>query len=338
MPEEKTKTVQSAIAQGIDKLVAEGVTTFCDCSIYNTDLLMRTLMRLYSQEKLKARAVLMFGDRYAVRLGAMGIQSLFGNEKVKLGGCKLILDGSLSSRSAFMSKPYIGGESSGMLLMEEGELHQILKRSSADYIWTGVHAIGDRAVEIALRVYGKLGKEVGIPKLVKRIEHAQSINDGDLEKFSVAGVIPVVNPGHIPYDRKNALTYLGPDARLQHRLGSLVSAGATLAIGSDAPVGSINPFYGIYAAVERKDFNEGPELRFFPKERIGLRDALTAYTRGGAEALGLEGEIGSLEPGKYADFVVLSHDVFSMDIETLDNVEVKLTLVGGGIVYKGEND
>ncbi len=338
MPEEKTKTVQSAIAQGIDKLVARGVTTFCDCSVYNTDLLMHTLMRLYSQEKLKVRAVLMFGDRYAVRLGSMGMQSLFGNEKVKIGGCKLILDGSLSSRSAFMRRPYIGGESSGMLLMEESELHQILKRSYADYLWTGVHAIGNRAVEIALRVYEKLGKEVGIPKLLKRIEHAQSINDEDIEKFSSVGVIPVVNPVHIPYDRKSALAYLGPDARLQHRLGSLVATGATLAIGSDAPVGSINPFHGIYAAVERKDFDEGPELRFFPKERIGLRDALAAYTRGSAAALGLESGIGSLEPGKYADFVVLSHDILNMDVETLGNVKVRLTYVGGEIVYEGEND
>ena len=143
---------------------------------------------------------------------------------------------------------------------------------------------------------------------------------------------------HIPIDRGKALSCLGPDARLQHRLGSLTAAGATLAIGSDAPVGSINPFHGIYAAVERKDFNEGPELRFFPKERIQLRDAFLAYTRGSAAALGLEKELGSLEPGKYADLVVLSQDVLSQDAEVLADIEVKLTLVGGETVYEGEND
>jgi predicted amidohydrolase YtcJ len=338
IPEQETKSVQAAIERGIDKLVAKGVTTFCDCSVYNADLLMRTLTRLHYQQRLKARGVLMFSDRAAARLGSMGIQSLFGNAKVKIGGCKVILDGSFSSMTAYMSRPYVGVTNTGMLLMEEQELHHILKRSYADYIWAGVHAIGDRAVEIALRVYGKLAKEVGIPKLLKRIEHAQSLKDEDIEKFSETGVIPVVNPVHIPIDRGKALSCLGSNARLQYRLGSLSAAGASLAIGSDAPVGSINPFHGIYAAVERKDFNEGPELRFFPNERIQLRDALLAYTRGSAAALGLEKELGSLEPGKYADLIVLSQDVLSQDDEALATIEVKLTLVGGETVYEGEND
>jgi len=338
IPEKKTKSIQTAMEKGIDKLVARGVTTFCDCSMHKTDMTMRTLMKFNHTQKLKARGVLMFNDRAAARLGSMGIQSLFGNDKVKIGGCKVILDGSLSTMTAYMSKPYVGMASTGMLLMEEQELHQILKRSYADYIWAGVHANGDRAVEIALRVYDRLGQEVGIPKLLKRIEHAQSLKDEDIEKVYQTGVIPVVCPVHIPIDRDYALSYLGPNARLQHRLGSLIAAGATLAIGSDAPLGSINPLHGIYAAVERKDFREGPELRFFPRERIQLRDALLAYTRGSAAALGLERELGSLEPGKYADLVVLSKDIFGHDAEALADINVTLTVVGGDTVYEGEND
>ena len=338
IPEQKTKSIQAAMEKGIDKLVASGVTTFCDCSLHKTDLIMRTLMKFYHKQKLKARGVLMFSDRAAARLGSMGIQSLFGNEKVKIGGCKVILDGSLSTMTAYMGRPYGGMDSTGMLLMEEQELYQILKRSYADYIWAGVHANGDRAVEIALRVYGRLGQEVGIPKLLKRIEHAQSLKDEDIERVPQTGVIPVVCPVHIPIDRDYALSYLGPDARLQHRLGSLLTAGATLAIGSDAPVGSINPMHGIYAAVERKDFNEGPELRFFPRERIQLRDALLAYTRGSAAALGLEKELGSLELGKYADLVVLSKDILGHEAEALADINVTLTVVGGDTVYEGEND
>jgi predicted amidohydrolase YtcJ len=290
-------------------------------------------MRLYHRRELLCRAVLMYDDRMAYRLGSMGIQSSFGNDRVRVGGCKVILDGSLSSKTGYMSRPYAGGESMGMLLMEEDELHHILKRSYTDYIWAAVHAIGDRAVEIALRCYERIGREVGVPKLLKRIEHAQSLKDEDIGRFPEIGVIPVVNPIHIPFDRHNALNYLGPDARLQHRLRSLIEAGADIAIGSDAPVGAANPLHGIYAAAERKDFEEGPELRFYPHERISLSDAVYAYTMGSAAAIGMESSLGSLEEGKLADFVVLSKDIFSSGTEALRDCRVELTVVGGRIVH-----
>ena len=338
IPEYKTVSTLSAMEKGIDKLVACGVTTFCDISQNRADSTMRTLMKLYHMDKLKARGVLMFGDRAAARLGSMGIQSLFGNEKVRIGGSELILDGSLPTMTAYMSRPYGDMASTGMLLMEEQELLHILKRSYGDYIWAGVHANGDRAAEIALRVYERLGQEEGIPELLKRIEHAQSLKDEDIEKITATGVIPVMCPEHISIDREFALSYLGPHARLQHRLGSIVASGATLAIGSDAPVGDINPLNGIYAAVERKDIHEGPELRFFPRERIQLGDALFAYTRGSAAAIGLERELGSLEQGKYADLVVLSKDILGHDIGALHHVRVMLTMVGGDTVYAHERE
>jgi predicted amidohydrolase YtcJ len=335
VPEVKPKAVQDAILKGIDRLLSSGVTAFCDCSIYAPDLLMHTLMNQYRRNALHCRAVLMYDDRLSARFGSLGMQSLFGNEKVRLGGCKLILDGSLSSMTAAMKQPYGERKSTGMLLMEEAELHQILKRSYASYIWAAVHAVGDQAVEIALRGFERISKEVGVPKLLKRVEHAQTLNDQDISRFSEIGVIPVVNPGHIPFDRKKALAYLGPRARLQYRLASLLKGGATLAMGSDAPRGPVNPLYGMYTAVERKDFGEGPEIRFLPRERIGLHDALYAYTMGSAAALGLEGEIGSLEPGKYADLVVLSQDPFFNDPEALRDMTVQMTMVGGEIVYDG---
>jgi predicted amidohydrolase YtcJ len=325
VPEVKSKTVQDAMVQGIDRLLSGGVTAFCDCSIYAPDLLMHTLMDQYRRDALHCRVVLMYDDRLSARLGSLGMQSLFGNEKVRLGGCKLILDGSLSSLTAAMKQPYGERGSSGMLLMEEAELHQILKRTYASYIWAAVHAV---------RAYERLATQVGVPKLLKRVEHAQTLGDQDISRFSDAGVIPVVNPGHIPFDRKKALAYLGPRARFQYRLASLLGGGAILAMGSNAPRGPVNPLYGVYTAVERKDFGEGPELRFQPRERIGLHDALYAYTMGSATALGLEGEIGSIEPGKYADLVALSQDPFHMDPEDLGEVTVQMTMVGGQIVYE----
>jgi predicted amidohydrolase YtcJ len=297
---------------------------------------MQTLLKFYHRGKMKSRAMLMFGDRDTVRLGSLGLQSLFGNEKVKIGGCKVILDGSLTSLTAYMSLPYRGGSNHGMLLMEEEELYRILKRSYTGYFWTGIHAVGDRAVEIALQAYERLGKEVGIPKLLKRIEHVHSLRDEDVDRFSAQQVIPVVNPVHISHDRGMALDYLGSEARLQHRLGSLLAADAKLAIGSNAPDGSVNPFNSIYPAVERRDFEDGPELRFFPKESISMEDALYAYTMGSAAALGMEPTIGSLEPGKFADLIHISEDIPALDSDSLRKAVVLMTMVAGETVFERE--
>jgi predicted amidohydrolase YtcJ len=334
VPEAAEEIVQDAIVQGVNRLLSRGITTFCDCSIYAPDLLMGTLMSRYRHAGLKCRAVLMYDDRLSARLGSLGMESLFGNEKVHLGGCKLLLDGTLSSMTAAMSRPYAGHESTGMLLMEEAELDQILKRCYAAHIFAAVHAVGDRAVEMALAGFERLARDADSEKLPRRIEHAQTIRDQDVSRFGEIGVIPVVNPAHLPFDRSSALDFLGSRARLQYRLSSLLEGGAALAMGSNAPRGSVNPLYGVYAAVERKDFDEGPELRFFPRECIGLNDALNAYTRGSAAALGLEGEIGSLEPGKCADLVLISEDLSATDLETIRDVRVLMTMVGGDTVYE----
>jgi predicted amidohydrolase YtcJ len=334
IPEEKSKTVQNALTRGVDSLLSYGITTFCDCSAFGGDFLMSSLLKLQHRAQLKSRGMIMFGDRDAVRLGSLGIQSSFGNDNIKIGGCKIILDGSLSSLAAHMSVPYRGSAGNGMLLMEEQELYGILKRSYSGYFWTGIHAAGDRAVEIALLAYERLGREVGIPKLLRRIEHVYALRDEDVAKFSSAQVIPVVNPARIPFDRRLALNYLGPAARLMHRLGSLTASNATLAIGSNAPIGSVNPFHSIYAAVERRDFEDGPELRFFPKESISIDNALYACTMGSATALGMESVIGSLEKGKHADLIHVSHDIPAHDSDILKKSTVLMTMVAGETVFE----
>ncbi len=334
IPQEKTRKVDEALEGGIHRLMSNGITSLCDCSVYAPESSITSIMKIWRKGKMKVRAVLMFGDREAFRLGNLGIPSQFGNDSVILGGCKVILDGSLSSETAYMSRPYAGKTSSGMLLMNETELYEVLKRAHSHYIGTAVHAIGDRANQVALNVYEKLKKEVGIPAVIRRIEHAQILRDEDIGRFASIGVIPVVNPVHLPMDREKALKLLGPDARLLYRLGSLLSAGAVLAFGSDAPVAPVNPLHGIYAAAERKNFTDGPQLRFFPKEKISLEDAVYAYTMGSAISMGLENRIGSLEIGKLADLVYLSKDILKEGAESLHDAVVLQTIIGGETVFE----
>ncbi|MGQ9615301.1 MAG: amidohydrolase [Spirochaetota bacterium] len=333
-PPEKIDKLLSAIERGMGRLLKYGITGFCDCSINEPQSLLGILMRIWRNGGLHQRAVVMFGDRDAYRLGTLGVQSGFGNEFLRIGGCKFILDGSLSSRTAYMSRPYRGGESCGMPMMDEQELYQVLKRSSNSFFWSAIHAIGDKANEIALNSFERIGKEKESPKLIRRIEHAQTLKDVDVVRFALLDVMAVVNPVHIPFDRENALRYMGDDAKLLHRLKSLYESGASLAIASDAPAGSVDPFRGIYAAVERRDFDEGPELRFFPKEKLSLDDAVYAYTMGGARAVGVEDKLGSIESGKYADFIHISRDIFREGISALKEVEVLQTWVDGEVVYE----
>jgi predicted amidohydrolase YtcJ len=321
VPEERPRTVEAALERGVRKLLSYGITTFCDCSPGTGQSALRSLLRLAGRGRIPGRAVVMLGEGEAAKLG-------------EIGGLKVIIDGSLSSMTGYMSKPYLGTGSYGMLLMNEEELYGLLKKTYSNHIWAAVHCIGDKANEITLNVFQRLAGEKGVPSLLRRIEHAQSLKDEDAERFASLGVVAVVNPNHIPLDREKAIRNLGLDARLLYRFRSLLSSGATIAFSSDAPVASINPFHLLYCAVERKDFREGPELRFYPKERISLQEAVRACTFGGAQACGMGREIGSIEVGKAADLVHVSRDIFRGDTDVLSDAEVLATYVDGQLVFE----
>ncbi len=334
IPEANAHTVETALETGIKRLFSNGITGFCDCSGGPLNVLLKNLLKLYRIKNLKTRALILFSERDASALSELGISSMFGNSNIRLGGIKIVIDGSFSSLTGYMSEPYKGSDSYGILLMEEEELYTLLRNSYSHYIWADVHAVGDKANTIALDCFERISKERGLPNLLKRIEHAVSLRDEDLERFSTLGVVACINPIRIPFDRERAVKALGPKAGLLYRFGGLVSSGAVIAIGSDAPLGLIDPFRTIYCAVERKDYEDGPEFRFYPKERISLNDAVYAYTMGGALACGMEKEIGSIEVGKYADFIHISSDLFRSEIENLMNTEVLHTVIDGEIVYE----
>ncbi|MCK4803367.1 MAG: amidohydrolase [Spirochaetes bacterium] len=334
IPLDNVKKVDTALERGMNKILSHGITTFCDYSPDAASSSMINLMKLMRKKRLKGMVVFTMGDRETARLADIGMTSLFGGEHLRLGGLAVIIDGSFSSLTGYMSKPYRGSESHGMLLMDEKELYSLLKRNYSHYIWAAVHCAGDMANEIALRVFEKISNEVGMPKLPMRIEQAQFLKDKDVEQFSLTGVIAVMNTIQIPVNRARVIKHLGPDSNLLSRLGSLVASGAKIAISSNAPEFTINPFHGLYCAVERKGFEEGPELRFYPKESISLTDAVYAYTMGGAMACEMEKDIGSIEAGKSADLIHLSKDIFKEGTGKLWETEVLATFVGGEMVYE----
>jgi predicted amidohydrolase YtcJ len=216
-----------------------------------------------------------------------------------------------------------------MLLMDEEELYGLCRTHFTRYFWGAVQCVGDGASEVALKVFHKIKSEPDVPRLLKRIDMASALKDDDITAISRNEVIPVTVPGQIISDREWAMRNLGSETRLLYRFKSLLKAGARLAFASDAPSSSIDPLNGIYCAVERRGWGEGPEFRFYPKEGIPVGDAVAAFTMGSARACGMDAEVGSIEPGKRADLVHLSHDIFTDDAAVIKRAKVMEVYVDG---------
>jgi predicted amidohydrolase YtcJ len=334
VPDRGERDTQPALESGIEKLCMYGITSFCDCSQDPLGYSLKSLLSYYRKRKLGAKAVLLFNEHEAADLGRAGIPSGFGSSRLRLGGLKLIMDGSFATLTGYMSEPYRSSGGNGILLIEGEELLAILRRAYTHGIWASVQTTGDRAGAIALDSFEKMVREIDMPAAIKRIEHARALRDEDIERFADLGVAVVGNPVCIPLDRQRAIEHLGPNARLLYRYAGLVSAGAVLGIGSDAPMGSVDPLHGIYCAVERKDYGDGPEVRFYPKERLSVAEAVAAYTAQNAVVCGLSEETGRLKAGKCADIVHLSRDIFVQDSEKLSDTRVLHTIIEGDVAWE----
>jgi len=334
IPEESPEELEVSIERALKVLLSRGITSFCEFGTEKKSLLNQMLLKLSLTEKLSNRVVTIYPDRDAYTLGEMGISSYFGGEYLKFGGAGINIDGTLRTQTAYMGGPYRGKLNEGILLTDEDEIYSLLKGLYSSNIWAALTCYGNMANKIAIKVWEKLIREKDMPQHLRRIDRATALSEEDIQMFSRLEIKAVVNPANIPVDREKAIRLLGHNAGLLYRLRSLLDAGVSLAFGSEAPNAPVNPLFGIYCAVERKGFFDGPELRFFPRERITLEEAVYAHTIGGARACGIDKETGSLESGKFADFIHLSRDIFKEGPEKLKDTEVLLTVVGGKVVFR----
>jgi hypothetical protein len=259
----------------------------------------------------------------------------FGNERLRLGPYKLILDGAGSSGSAAMKEPYPGEPNNyGMLNISQVEFDQRIEAAHRAGYQIAVHAIGDRAIEMVLESYSKaLARD---PRLNHRhrIEHCGFLDSALIEKLIALEVIPVLGLPLLYELGDNYLDVYGPE-RLDHLypLRSLLEAGAVVSLSSDAPVIHPNPMHGVYFAVTRKT-KSGRLIG--PDQKVDPVQALRAYTLHGAYASFEERIKGSIEAGKMADLVVLSRDILKTPPEEILEMTVDLTMVDGQIVYERE--
>jgi len=274
------------------------------------------------------------------KLAEAGISHGMGSDFLKLGAVKAFADGSLGSRTAWMFEPFDDDPSNHGLPMDlmnpPAKMEALAQGSGEGHIQLAIHAIGDRAISEVLDIYSKLGGNQASAHRF-RIEHAQHLRLQDFARFGKLGVIASMQPYHCIDDGRWAEKRIGhARARSSYAWRSMLAAGAPLAFGSDWPVAPLGPLLGIYAAVTRATLDGKYPDGWIPDERVSVEEALRAYTSGSAYAAFEEKEKGTLAPGKLADVVVLSADLFTIPPEKIKDTRVVLTVVGGKVVYQAK--
>jgi len=300
----------------------------------------RLLQSLAQAGELALRVTFMLPVQLLEAAVQLGLQDGFGNDLLRLGPLKIFSDGTLGAQTAAMLEPYVGREADGyrgVVTIEPEELHEVVAQATQAGLAVAIHAIGDRANRMALDALEPWVFQSRRRGLRHRIEHAQLVDPKDRVRFGQLGVVASVQPIHGPYDRELVRRHWGPErAQWAHAWRSLRAAGARLAFGSDAPVESPDPLLGVYAALTRRLPHQADEPleAHEARERLTLHEALEGYTTGAAYASGEERVKGSLEPGKVADLVILSHDLVRLPLEAWGELHVRGTVWNGRMVHQ----
>lgn len=344
IPNPSTGEFEDAIKAGLAEARRVGVTTVEDMALGdetpdgNFDSEVRELRRAQLEGWLTCRFYEITPIEEWKRLADAGLSHGMGSEWLQLGAVKGFADGSLGSRTAWFFDPYTDDPSNRGLprpmMSPPSRMEAAVHGATAAGIQSAVHAIGDRAISEMLDIYAREGG--AHPQIYRfRIEHAQHMRPGDFKRFGRLGIIASMQPYHAIDDGRWAEKRIGHErARYSYAWRSMLDAGAPLAFGTDWPVAPLNPLLGIYAAVTRATLDGKHPEGWFPEQRLTLDEALRAYTQGSAYAAFAEHDRGTLAPGKLADVIVLSDDLFKIAPEKIRETKVLMTIVSGRVVFE----
>jgi len=307
---------------------ADGLTTVADCGLPYT-----MINELQHKGDLKMRMYVMLSDRpenydYLFKHG------IFKTPRLDVRGFKMFADGALGSRGACLLQPYSDqAKWNGFLLSSQEHFAEVAKKVYEHGFQLSTHAIGDSANRVILKIYASVLK--GKNDRRWRIEHAQILSPADINSFGEYNIIPSVQPTHATSDMNWAITRLGATRlKTAYAYKQLLDQNGWIPLGTDFPVENISPIYTFYAAVVRKDLNGLPAGGFQMENALSRVEALRGMTIWAAKAQFEEKEKGSIEVGKYADFVILDNDIMKIDGANLPTVKVLKTYVNGEKVYE----
>jgi len=254
---------------------------------------------------------------------------------LKVKSVKLFFDGALGSRGAAFFEPYADDPSNiGLLRITPEYITKVAKAALAAGMGVNTHCIGIRGNRLCLDAYGEALKDYPDVDHRFRIEHAQIVRAEDIELFTELGVIPAMQPTHCTSDMRFIAERTGEErAKYSYAWRSFIDAGHKIPCGSDFPVESVNPLYGIYSAVSRQDHQGMPENGWHPEQKMTIEEAIKGFTIWAAYGAWQEDVLGSIEVGKMADITILDKDLLTIEPEDILTTKVLATIVGGDVKY-----
>ncbi|MDC8754088.1 amidohydrolase [Erythrobacter sp. sf7] len=318
-----------AFAKAQEVLLAKGVTAVADMGTEMAD--WTTFRRAGDSGRLQVR-IMAYADGFETleTVAGAGPTMWLYDDRLRMGGIKLYLDGALGSRGASLKAPYHDDPGAkGLPLLTPAQLRNLMSRAAMDNFQTAVHAIGDAANAEVLTAIEELSESYDGDRRW-RIEHAQIVDPADLPLLGKHGVIASMQPLHQTSDRLMAEARLGPD-RLEgaYPWRSVMKVGGRLAFGSDAPVEPADPFAGMAAAISRTDANGEPFGGWFPQETVNRETALAGFTSDAAFAGFAEGRFGRLIPGERADFLLVDNDPLLASPDEIRQTKIIEVWIGG---------
>ncbi len=329
VPPPSTADYAAMIRAGQQHLLANGITSATDPAVHPE--LMTAYRSLDREERLAGRVFTLAIRRPDGGTGTLPLPEVHVAPNLRTDGVKFFADGGLSGATAALLEPYAHADTRGVLRFAEEELFELALPAHVAGLRIGIHAIGDAAIDVVLRVYDRLYDHA--PGRRHRIEHCGLPLARHLDRMSRLGIFAVPQATFIRELGPNFRRYLTPGyLRRVYPLRSLLDAGIDTALSSDAPVvRDLDPLRAIQAAVLRRD-EEGEQIA--AQEAISVAEALRSYTAGGALASGDEGHLGRLTPGYTADMVRLSADPVTTPPEELHEIRVHETILGGRTVWQ----
>lgn len=328
---------EQMLTRALDKAVSQGLTGVHDMGVSRADL---ALMRRFADAGTLPLRIDAYADGNGDALADLCAQGAYQHPggRLEMRGVKLFMDGALGSRGAALLADYSDDpHNRGLLVTSPAEFETAVRKADTCHVQVATHAIGDRGNRIALDTYARVLGERRSSDHRWRIEHAQVVALEDIPRFAQLGVIASMQPTHATSDMGWAQDRVGPERILgAYAWRRMLGSGARLALGSDFPVEQVDPRLGLYAAVTRQDRAGQPPGGWQPDQRLTAAEALRGFTADAAWAGHDEAQVGRLQPGLHADFVVLDRDPLSIAPAApadLADLQVRSTWVDGAAVY-----
>jgi predicted amidohydrolase YtcJ len=336
MPRTGEAEARAALDGALKQMASMGLTSVHDAGIgVGNDRLYRDYA---DHGKLTARVYAMIGgvDAEFDALSKNGPLNSYANDMYALRSVKLYSDGALGSRGAAMMAPYSDEPASrGLLFQKDEAMLALMDKAMARGYQVNVHAIGDGGNHQVLDAYQKLIKKYHNVGLRHRIEHAQVVDLKDIKRFASLGIVPSMQPTHATSDMNMAEQRVGAERiKGAYAWRTFLNQKSRIACGSDFPVEASNPFFGIHAAVTRQDAKGQPAGGWYANQALTVKEALRCFTLDAAYAGHQEKSIGSLEKGKWADFIIVDRDIFTAPASSLHETAVLQTWVAGRQVFE----